>query len=205
LTDTKTRKRAAVLVSSTSWTEDEDFGMLLSAVAKYDEMREIGVGGAQGLPPLVLLITGKGPLKAFYEQEIAKMGLRHVAIYTLWLAAEDYPKVLASADIGISLHTSSSKLDLPMKVVDMLGAGLPVCALTYPTLTELLPADGSRGCHFEDGEGLLRLLKELLTDFPTDNEDSQLARMKRNIIHVMQDDSWDNAWTQVVAPIFQNT
>ena len=77
------------------------------------------------------MITGKGPLKSFYEEKISKMSLERTRVITAWFETSDYPLLLGSADLGISLHTSTSGMDLPMKVVDMFGCGLPVCAAAF--------------------------------------------------------------------------
>ncbi|KAJ2551815.1 mannosyltransferase, partial [Coemansia sp. RSA 1933] len=130
------KDRPMFIVSSTSWTADEDFSILLDALARYDKVAthpedNASSSSTKRLPRLAVLITGKGPLRAFYENEIRKMGLLRVHVATAWLSAEDYPLVLGSADLGVSLHTSSSGLDLPMKVVDMLGCGTPVCSYAF--------------------------------------------------------------------------
>lgn len=44
-----------VIVSSTSWTKDEDFGILLKALQQYEKEWK------EGMPYLHVLITGKGP------------------------------------------------------------------------------------------------------------------------------------------------
>lgn len=120
-------KRPGLLISSTSWTPDEDFGILIDALSKYEEKSE----GSVDFPHLFCVITGKGPLKEEFEQKIAEKQWRHITVVMPWLEAEDYPKLLASADLGVCLHYSSSSLDLPMKVVDMFGCGLPVCAIHF--------------------------------------------------------------------------
>ncbi|KAJ3102467.1 mannosyltransferase [Phlyctochytrium planicorne] len=111
--------RPAVLVSSTSWTEDEDFSILLEACVKYDKKAR---QPKSHLPKVLLIITGKGPQQHMYLEKIRKLDMPMCQIVTAWLPIEDYPKLLG--------------LDLPMKIVDMFGCGLPVCAYEYKTCYE---------------------------------------------------------------------
>ncbi|KAG6814421.1 hypothetical protein H0H92_007424 [Tricholoma furcatifolium] len=172
--------RPALLVSSTSWTPDEDFGILLDAIQMYEvrakELSRLhGKAGStkqeqrdvETLPKLLVVITGKGPLREKYMAKVAELQEKWewVRCVSLWLEAEDYPILLGSADLGVSLHSSSSALDLPMKVVDMFGCGLPVCALDFACLHELVK-DGFNGRIFKTPSQLAEQLDYLLTGFP---------------------------------------
>lgn len=117
-----------IFVSSTSWTPDEDFDILTDAIIRSDKQISQFKGEKQNI---VIIITGKGPLRKAFEDKLKYLRLRNVKVLTVWLEPEAYPKLLACADLGISLHTSSSGLDLPMKLIDMLGSGLPVCSYAY--------------------------------------------------------------------------
>ena len=148
--------RPALLVSSTSWSADEDFGMLLEALTALDgELAKAETAAADAAPALrvVAVVTGKGPLKAAYEARMRTMALRHVAVCTMWLDPADYPRLLGAADLGVCLHTSTSGLDLPMKVLDMYGCGLPVCAVGFDCLSELV-VDGANGLVFDSAAAL---------------------------------------------------
>lgn len=78
-------------------------------------------------------LKGKGPEKPYYEAIIKEKrpSWKKIEIITVWLEIQDYPKLLGCADAGVCLHYSSSGVDLPMKVVDMLGCGVPVFAIRY--------------------------------------------------------------------------
>ena len=71
---------------------------------------------AGSLPRLLILVTGKGPQKQMYLERMRSLDLVNVAFRTLWLEPSEYPVLLGSCDAGVSLHYSSSGLDLPMKV-----------------------------------------------------------------------------------------
>ena len=94
--------RPALVVSSTSWTPDEDFKILLEALQIY-EIRADEISGQSSpsstegkLPKLLVIVTGKGPLKDMYMKEVGKLqkGWKWVRCISLWLEAEDYPVLL---------------------------------------------------------------------------------------------------------------
>jgi beta-1,4-mannosyltransferase len=111
--------RAKIVVSATSWTEDEDFSVLLEALQELDQI--LLASSSAKNERLLVVITGKGPLKAAFEECVCDLTarglLQRVAVKTAWLSPENYSLLLRCADLGICLHTSSSGLDLPMKVV----------------------------------------------------------------------------------------
>eukprot|EP00742_Colponemidia_sp_Colp-10_P004543 GILJ01004849.1.p1 GENE.GILJ01004849.1~~GILJ01004849.1.p1 ORF type:complete len:573 (+),score=82.44 GILJ01004849.1:75-1793(+) len=234
-------ERPVLIISSTSWTADEDFGVLLSAIEKCEDLARIfeavnrsekanksmiaDVEGDQittdlsgeldsdlvdddddeedtdGLfPPLLFIITGKGPQKESYERQIRlrQEKWEHAKVLTMWLEAEDYPKILGSADLGVCLHTSSSGLDLPMKVVDMFGCGLPVCAVDYPCLKELVQ-DGINGYTFKTSDQLGKQLFELCCGFPGDR--SQLQALRKHVDRFRQT-RWVDEWQRAAKPVF---
>ncbi|XP_070778973.1 chitobiosyldiphosphodolichol beta-mannosyltransferase [Enoplosus armatus] len=186
-------ERPALLLSSTSWTEDEDFSILLKALEEYEGFIE---GGAS-LPSLVCVITGKGPQKEHYRKLIDSLRLEHVRICTPWLEAEDYPVLLGSADLGVCLHKSSSGLDLPMKVVDMFGCCLPVCAIHFNCLQELVKHE-ENGLVFRDSLELAEQLKSLLSEFL--RSDGRLGVFRRNL-RTSRGQRWDDNWDQNVLPL----
>jgi len=189
--------RPALLVSSTSWTKDEDFGILLDALRKYDERASCNTNN-DDLPPILCIITGKGPQRAYYENQMKKNPMRNAIVCTVWLSFEDYPLLLGSADLGISLHMSSSALDLPMKVVDMFGAGLPVCAANFTCISELVK-DKINGYTFNNSNELASQLIRLLSRCGEGS--TELSRFRENL-KSFREDGWAPRWNRIVKPLF---
>jgi beta-1,4-mannosyltransferase len=184
-----------LLVSSTSWTPDEDFSILIEALCEYSTKAT----SAQ-LPEITAIITGKGPQKDTYLRKIAQLSkegkLEKVTIESAWLSFEDYAALLASADLGVSLHTSSSGVDLPMKVVDMFGAGLPVIGWSdFEAWPELVTEDVN-GKGFTSSQELAECLKDLFRP-----GDTQLEKLKQGAI-AESTRRWDKEWDPVAGGLF---
>eukprot|EP00968_Pinguiococcus_pyrenoidosus_P028925 scaffold8194_cov248-Pinguiococcus_pyrenoidosus.AAC.10 len=193
--------RPLFLISSTSWTPDEDFSMLLTALEDLDAFLE--QPGGQ-VPFLLCMITGKGPERERYEAKIEGLRLRRCAVVTAFLEPQDYPLLLGCADLGVCLHTSSSGLDLPMKVLDMYGAQVPVCAAGFPALGELVK-EHVTGEIFSShsaaprSEGLTSKLEQLISG-GIRKKDGALAKMRDNITRSETFlTRWEQNWSDILA------
>lgn len=188
-----------LIVSSTSWTADEDFSVLLDALSAYSAQAT----SKTNLPKILAIITGKGPLKEHYLSKIQAMNqekrLLNVIIQTAWLTPEDYATLLGAADLGVSLHTSSSGVDLPMKVVDMFGAGLPVVGWSKFEAWPELVKEGVNGKGFQSSDELKQLLVELLGD-----DKGLLQKLKQGAVEESKH-RWDEEWDKVAGKHFKLT
>ncbi|PWY75330.1 beta-1,4-mannosyltransferase [Aspergillus sclerotioniger CBS 115572] len=183
-----------VLVSSTSWTADEDFSLLIEALCQYSDLAET----CPDLPSILAIITGKGPQREMYLRQIAELEqagkLKKATIRTAWLTIEDYARLLASASLGVSLHTSSSGVDLPMKVVDMFGAGLPVVGWNRFEAWPELVTEGRNGRGFGSADELVKHLEDLFGD--QDNLEKLRAGAREESSR-----RWDGEWNPVAGKL----
>ena len=99
--------RPVLLVTSTSWTPDEDFGLLLDTLHLYEKRaREVNVPGRttynpnKPLPKIVMVVTGKGPLRERYmwkaDYLLTHENWQWARCVDVWLEPEDYPTLLGS-------------------------------------------------------------------------------------------------------------
>jgi beta-1,4-mannosyltransferase len=182
-------------VCPTSWGDDEDMHLLLEGLKRWD---------AQAPPSpllrLMVLITGRGPLRVEFEQRLSQLSWRRVILRTAFFDPADYRELLRTSHIGFSLHRSSSGVDLPMKIMDLFGARTPASVLDYgPCLAEQIQP-GQTALTFRDSQEFAQRIDELLEGFPDDPQ--ILERMQRNI-EASFPETWLQAWQRDAAPMFQ--
>lgn len=114
----KRADRPALVVSSTSWTPDEDFSILFDSLSRYEQRaRTVNTDKPGTLPKLLCIVTGKGPLKESYMKKVhrAQAGANGdnawewVRCVNLWLEPEDYPLLLGLHEITHPCRIASHK------------------------------------------------------------------------------------------------
>lgn len=188
------------IVCPTSWTEDEDFDVIIDAVIRLED-RIRGWEAAQPsrrFPDLVILVTGDGARRAEFERRFAGLPARRIQLRSRWLEPEDYPGVVGSADLGLCLHRSSSGFDIPMKIADLFGAGVPVCALDYGACLAERVRHADNGLLFSTAAQLADVLFDLFQHYP---RDQQLLDRLRAGARKSARPTWEEGWAREARPV----
>jgi len=121
------------VAAPSSWGRDEDLDAL-RRVAHLAATRSALWRDSR----LIVVATGRGAGREAFERALRDLPAGPIEIRTGWLPPGAYPEFLTLADAGLCLHVSSSGVDLPMKLADFRGAGLPALVRDYgPVLDEL--------------------------------------------------------------------
>lgn len=177
------------IMTATSWTPDEKVAQLIDTAEVLENMLKDDDKGVS------FIITGKGPDRRAFEAEVNSRNFTHVSFKCLYLDSyEDYAKLLASCDAGVSLHISSSGVDLPMKGLDMVGAGLPLLSVNYQCISELVD-DHVNGLLFDDPRELAQIINKLFFTKEIDVEELRHGSIKSG------ERKWDQEWEENAKPV----
>jgi beta-1,4-mannosyltransferase len=172
-----------VAVCPSGWTVDEDMDLLFDALELLDAS------------PIEFHLTGDGPRRQELESRIARLRRNGLKIHAEYLNNREYRALLQRAALGLSLHRSSSGVDLPMKIVDLFSAGIPVCALDYGKTLREQVSDGATGFLFRTAGELAEILRQL------ENNPALLTSM-RQLIHARWSTTWTDEWERIAGPVF---
>ncbi|CDK28291.1 unnamed protein product [Kuraishia capsulata CBS 1993] len=185
------RENDKILVTSTSFTEDEDFDLFLAALVKYEKLLQ------KSEQTLHVVVTGKGPLRDQFLSHLESAKLSKISVKSVWLPISEYPEILAVSDLGVSLHVSSSGLDLPMKVVDLFGCGIPVISLGFETIGELVQ-DGKNGAIVSTADEMVKEFEQLLTESSPKYKTLKKGALKKST------EKWDAEWDRKLKPLVES-
>lgn len=198
---TKEQDKPIVMISSTSWTPDEDFSMLLQSIINTEKLirNDSSIKDQKSIKKVLFLITGRGPMKDQFMAKVKESKLTIFDIRSIWLDSDDYLSTLSIADLGVSLHYSSSGIDLPMKVVDMFSVCLPAVTVYYKTIGELVQEEYN-GFIFQNEEQLSKILKNIIEEFSFKGGCEKLNKYKENLKKDLETNDWITYWSNTIYP-----
>lgn len=147
------KDRPLIVTVSTSWGSDDDFETLVEALKLYKALP-----GAKRR--LELFFTGTGPEKVALAPVLKGLADAAVRVHIKWFESREYAKIVGCSDFTISVHNSSSGVDLPIKILDSFACEVPVIAFKYSATISELVSD-SNGYLYENAGELCEILKQI--------------------------------------------
>ena len=144
--------------------------LVYSRLFEFDTARLVAVlaGVRQAVPGVAVLLVGAGlydDSAAHLREQLAAAGLLAATVDAGWVERESLPATLAAADVGLYLmdDTLLNRAKCPVKLADMLAAGVPVVGEAVGQVAEYV-RDGRTGvlCATGDVSGLVRETARIL-------------------------------------------
>lgn len=146
-----------VVLYAGNFGQCQDFDNLLDAARQLRDAQ----------PEITLVFVGEGPKKEYIQQRVADEELSNVRILP-FVAHEDFPDMLASADISlVTLEPGAEGLGVPSKFYNILASGRPTVAVVAPNseVAQVLEeAECGVTVAHHDSSGLARALAQLCAD-----------------------------------------
>jgi len=146
--------------------------LVYSRLFEFDTGRLAAVlaGIRAAVPDVAVLLVGAGLYaadSAAFRAQLAAAGLLEAVVDVGWTAREQLPATLAAADVGLYLMDDIllNRTKCPVKLADMLAAGVPVVAEAVGQVAEYV-RDGRTGALRDSGDvaGLAAAAAALLAD-----------------------------------------
>ncbi len=146
--------------------------LVYSRLFEFDTARLAAVlaGVRAAVADVAVLLVGAGLFdadSARFREQLAAAGLLEAVVDVGWVALAELPATLAAADVGLYLmdDTLLNRAKCPVKLADMLAAGVPVVAEAVGQVTEYV-RDGRTGvvCGSGDVAGLVEATVGLLRE-----------------------------------------
>ena len=160
--------------------------LVYSRLFEFDTARLAAVlaGVRAALPDVAVLLVGAGLYdadSARFRDQLAAAGLLAAVVDVGWVALAELPATLAAADVGLYLmdDTLLNRAKCPVKLADMLAAGVPVVAEGVGQVTEYV-RDGRTGavCASGDVAGLVGASVTLLRAGEQEQREAARADMR---------------------------
>jgi glycosyltransferase involved in cell wall biosynthesis len=161
--------------------DDRPTVLVYSRLFEFNTVRLVAVltGVRAAVPDVAVLLVGVGLREgdsARFRKQLAAAGLLNTVVDAGWVALAELPVTLAAADAGLYLmdDTLLNRAKCPVKLADMLAAGVPVAAEAVGQVSEYV-GHGRTGALVETGDvaGLVAAAVGLLGETGSRGEGEQ--------------------------------
>jgi len=145
------------------------------------------------IPELRLVVVGDGPLRAFYQREVGRLGIRDRVVFVGRVSREQLPRYYVSADVFVSPATGAESFGIVL--LEAQACGTPVVASRIPGYAQVI-RDGENGLLVppRSPRHLARALFQLYR-----NPAKRAALRAKGLAVVRERYAWDRVAAQVEA------